>query len=150
MRMGKGIRALCWSIVVLFVAVSSMARAQSNNAIGVTIEFAPEAEVSGDERLPTTLPEVAYRNVRANAIAPIKIDSWNAVLLPGFAYRLYRPRQDESVGEEFEDPGSLHDLSLNLGILKRLNTPGPSLPPYLSAWPLISRTSTQNTCAIKL
>ncbi|MEO0592256.1 MAG: DUF6268 family outer membrane beta-barrel protein [Myxococcota bacterium] len=103
---------------MLSVAAPSIAQAQMDNAVGVIFELAPDSAVEGDSDLENP-PELGYRNVRANVIVPVGLESWDAVLLPGAAYRLYRPQLDGQI--PLEGPESLHDLSLRLGVLKRFD-----------------------------
>ncbi len=103
-------------IAALGVVSPEIAHAQMDRGVGVTIEFAPRTPLQGDLDLdPQT--ELGYRNIRANVIVPVELESWCAVLLPGAAYRLYRPRVVDSRFDS-SGPETLHDLNLRLGLLK--------------------------------
>ncbi|MEM6730445.1 MAG: DUF6268 family outer membrane beta-barrel protein [Myxococcota bacterium] len=104
--------------LVLLLALPSAAWAQGGDAIGVQFENAPSTRLEGDSA-PENQPEYRFRNVRANAIAPIALERWNAVLLPGFGYRLYAPTET-IVGPDGIDTEPFHDLSLRFGVVKRL------------------------------
>jgi len=106
------IRICSWVTIAVVVALPSVTHAQAaNNAVGITIEFAPEAELEGDLGLDSP-PRIAYRNVRFNALVPIELEDWDTILVPGAAYRLYRPRINDRV--LFETPDELHDLRARL------------------------------------
>lgn len=108
-------RTYLWSSIAVAWIVPSIAHAQLDNTVGVTVEFAPYAALEGDAGLESP-PEVGYRNVRANLIAPVEIEDWDAVLFPGMSYRLYAPRiRDPFVPD---GPDQLHDLNLRFGVLK--------------------------------
>ncbi|MEO1480954.1 MAG: DUF6268 family outer membrane beta-barrel protein [Myxococcota bacterium] len=111
-------------IALLLALAPSTARGQIANGIGVTVEFAPDAEVESvasqdGEVEPDNPPELGYQNVRATLLLPVELDSIDAVLIPGFSYRLYRPQVDDRI--VFQGPDNLHDVNLQLGVLKHFN-----------------------------
>ncbi|MEO1171170.1 MAG: DUF6268 family outer membrane beta-barrel protein [Myxococcota bacterium] len=107
-------RTAAVAIGAILSLVPSLATAQDANGIGIVFERVSKTAVQD-----TDDQELGYGDVRANAIAPIELKSWNAILLPGAAYRLYRPRPGDP--EQAVTPEALHDLALRLGILKRLD-----------------------------
>ncbi|MEL6543582.1 MAG: DUF6268 family outer membrane beta-barrel protein [Myxococcota bacterium] len=101
---------------LLLFAAPPAVKAQSGNAIGVTLEYLPDSTLQS-ERGTDDPQEFGYGNIRANLVAPVEIERWNMLLLPGASYRLYRPRVDGRIDQD--GVTTLHDLDLRFGVLKR-------------------------------
>ncbi|MEM6533709.1 MAG: DUF6268 family outer membrane beta-barrel protein [Myxococcota bacterium] len=104
------------SLLILACSFPAVAYAQANNAIGITVELVQASPLEGDAG-PEEPPELGYANIRANLLVPIRLEDWDAVLLPGASYRLYRPQFDDQITTE--NPRELHDINLQFGLLKR-------------------------------